>query len=204
MDKRNVWKIAENVWDIESNTISDLSKTIDREEIISCIEKIARCEGKIVTSGSGTSGTAAKKISHSLSCVERPSFFLTPSDALHGSLGSVSDQDIAILISKGGNTKEIANLIEPLKEKGTYIIGVTETYDSRLGRESDQVLKIKTEKEADNFDMLATSSTLAVIAVFDAICIAIMDISGYTKERFAVIHPEGAVGDRLKKTKDKK
>lgn len=205
MDRKKIWNSAKKVWEIESATIRDLDTLVSMDELAACAKLILGCKGKIVTSGAGTSGAAAKKISHSLSCIERPSFFLTPSDAVHGSLGAVTSDDLAILISKGGNTKEIVNLIPALKTKKTTFIGVTENYGSELAKTCDQVLRIKIKKEADSFNMLATSSTLAVISVFDAICISIMQISGYTKDRFAVIHPEGAVGERLKKNiKEKK
>ena len=205
MDTKSIWTKAKQVWEIESSALSELKELIVQDEFLASVKLISKCKGKIVTSGAGTSAAAAKKISHSLSCIERPSFFLTPSDAVHGSLGAVTEKDVVILISKGGNTKEIVSLIVPLKNKKAYIIGVTENYDSILSKKSDQVLRIKVKKEADSFNMLATSSSLAVIAVFDAICVAVMELTGYTKERFAVIHPEGAVGERLKKSiKEKK
>jgi len=194
------WNIARDVWKIESDSIKKLFKVIDKNEFINVLKVIANCKGRVITSGAGTSAVAAKKISHSLSCIEIPSFFLTPSDALHGALGSVQKGDLMILISKGGNTGEVVSLIKPLKEKNITVIGVTECGDSILGEESDFLLKIKIEKEADQFNMLATSSTLSVIAVFDAICVALMKYTKYTKEMFLKIHPSGAVGKRLKES----
>lgn len=196
--KKEFWKEIENVWEIESETIKKLGSSIDKKELLNVIEAIIHCKGKIVTSGSGTSAAAAKKISHSLSCIEKSSFFLCPSDALHGGLGSVNVNDLVILISKGGNTNEIICLVEPLKKKKVKIIAVTENYNSILAKNSDIVLKIKVEKEADKFNLLATSSTLAVIAVFDAICVFLMEYLNYSKEQFAIIHPGGAVGEKLK------
>ena len=89
------------------------------------------------------------------------------------------------------------NIVPALREKGIFIIGVTEREDSPLASASDLVMKIKVEREADAFDMLATTSAMAVVAVFDAAAIAIMTYTGYTRDQFAVIHPGGAVGDRL-------
>jgi KpsF/GutQ family protein len=151
----------------------------------------------VITAGVGTSAAAARKIAHSLCCIERPAFFLSPGDAVHGGLGAAQPGDVAILISKGGGTREIANIIPALKTKKVFLVGVTEKPDSLLGRESDLVLKVRVEKEADEFNMLATTSTMAVVAVFDAVCIALMQHTGYTREQFAVIHPAGAVGERL-------
>jgi KpsF/GutQ family protein len=140
---------------------------------------------------------AAKKICHSLNCIERPAVFLTPSDAVHGGLGLLQKGDVLILVSKGGNTEELIKLVSPCKTKGAALVAVTENPGSVLAREADISLIVKVEKEPCPFNMLATASTLAVIAVFDAICIALMEYTGYTREQFAVIHPSGAVGDRL-------
>jgi KpsF/GutQ family protein len=201
MDDNKIMKKASNVWSTASQELKNLSNNIDFDSFLKCIKIIAGCSGHIITSGSGTSGTAAKKITHSLSCIERPSFFLSPSDALHGGLGAVKENDIAVLISKGGNTAEIIKMIPALKRKKAFIIAVTENDRSTLAGNSDLLLKVKVAKEADDFNMLATTSTMAVIAVFDAICICLMEYMDYSEEKFAVIHPEGAVGKRLLKEK---
>jgi D-arabinose 5-phosphate isomerase GutQ len=110
----------------------------------------------------------------------------------------VQPADVVILFSKGGGTRELLDLVPSLKSKKVTLVTVTEHPGSPLGRESNLVLAVKVEREADAFNMLATTSTMAVVAVFDAICIALMEYTGYTREQFAVIHPHGAVGDRLK------
>ena len=201
MDDEIIIKRAFRVWDTDSKEIRDLEKKIDKESFLKCVKKIAACKGRVVTSGCGTSAAAARKISHSLSCIDRPSFFLSPSDAVHGALGSVQGKDIVILISKGGGTREIIQMIPALKAKKVFIIGVTENESSKLSQECDLLLKVCVNKEADDFNMLATTSTLAVIAVFDAICICLMKYMDFSKDKFAVIHPGGAVGKRLLKEK---
>ena len=135
-----------------------------------------------------------------------PSFFLSPADSVHGGLGAVQRNDIVIAISKGGNTQEIVNVIPSLKKKEVKLIGVTENENSILGKECNLLLKVKIEREADEFNMLATSSTIAVISLFDAIAVSLMKYTDYTKEQFAIIHPGGVVGERLLKevTNDKK
>jgi KpsF/GutQ family protein len=192
-----IWSKARHVWDTGAKELERLITVIDRQSFINCVKMIGNSKGRIFTAGVGTSGAAAKKISHSLSCIERPSFFLSPGDAVHGALGSVQPGDIGILISKGGGTGEILSLIPSLKSKRAFIIGVTENDSSPLAENSDLLMKIKIEKEADEFNMLATTSTMAVTVVFDAVCIALMEYTGYSKEQFAVIHPSGAVGERL-------
>jgi KpsF/GutQ family protein len=192
-----VWQTAESVWNVEARSLRRLHKTIDPRVFSRCVCAIAQCQGRVLTSGCGTSAAAARKIAHSLCCIERPALFLAPGDALHGGLGLAQPTDIVILISKGGNTREIVNLLPPLKTKRVTIIGVTENPDSAVGRAADLLLRVKVEREPDEFDMLATASILAVIAVFDAICIALMKVTGYSRSQFAIIHPGGAVGERL-------
>jgi len=192
-----IWKTAESVWSAEAAAIQELSGTIDPRALSACVRAIARCRGRVLATGCGTSAAAARKIAHSLCCIGRPAVFLAPGDALHGGLGLAQPSDIAVLISKGGNTREIVSLIAPLQAKRVSIIGVTENPESAVGRAADYLLRVKVEREPDEFNMLATASTLAVVAAFDAICIVLMKVTGYTRNQFAVIHPGGAVGRRL-------
>jgi len=182
---------------IEANSIQSLLETLDMDRMIQTVCLIGDCKGRIIISGCGTSAMAAKKAVHSLNCIERPAVFLTPSDAAHGGLGVLQPGDIFILISKGGNTKELVQLIPACQAKKATLIGVSENEASIIAKEADIFLKVKIDQEPCRFNMLATASTLAVISVFDAICIALMQYTNYTKEQFAIIHPNGAVGDRL-------
>ncbi len=197
MDKRELWNSITNTLTVESKSIAGLIDSISQETVIELIKLIADCKGKVVLAGCGTSAAAAKKIAHSLCCIERPAVYLNPADAVHGALGLLQKDDIFILISKGGNTKEILSMIPACKTKKAALVAVTENPDSVLAKEADILLKIKVDREPCPFNMLATASTMAVIAVFDAICIALMHYTNYTREQFAVIHPGGAVGERL-------
>lgn len=182
---------------VEAESISRLAQDMDEEAVLAVAKALVSCKGKIIISGCGTSAMAGRKIMHTLNCVEVPSFFLIPSDAVHGELGALQKDDILILISKGGSTQELVNLIAPCREKGAVLIGVSENPDSTIAKESDIYLKVKVEKEPDKFNMLATASNIAVISMFDSIAIAIMNMTGFTREQFAVIHSGGAVGHRL-------
>lgn len=209
MEKEELWKTVQEVWKIEISSIEELATTVDKDAIFKVVEMIADCKnnnGRVITMGIGTSAATARKIAHTFSCIEIPSFFLSPADSMHGGLGAVQRNDIVIAISKGGNTKEIINVIPSLKKKEVKLIGVTENENSILGKECNLLLKVKVKREADEFNMLATSSTIAVISLFDAIAIFLMKYTGYTKEQFAIIHPGGAVGERLLKevTNDEK
>lgn len=182
---------------MEAASLSSLAEELDETRVIQAAYVLKECKGKVILSGCGTSAMAAKKIAHSLCCIEVPALFLSPADAVHGALGVLQKEDILILISKGGNTQELVNLIFACKEKKALLIGVSENPESKIAAAADIYLKVKVEKEPCRFNMLATASTLAVISLFDAICIALMQMTGYTREQFALIHPGGAVGERL-------
>jgi D-arabinose 5-phosphate isomerase GutQ len=152
---------------------------------------------KVITAGCGTSGAAAKKIAHTLNVVEIPSYFLSPADAVHGGLGTVQKGDVVVLISKGGNTQELIRYIPACREKGAVILGVSENPGSVIAVNSDLFLKVGVGREPCPWNMVATASTMAVMAVFDAVALAAMRHNGFTKQQFLRIHPSGAVGLRL-------
>lgn len=182
---------------IEAESVARLADELDEGAVLAVAKAFRDCKGKVILSGCGTSAMAARKVAHSLCCIEIPALFLSPSDAVHGGLGVLQKEDILVLISKGGNTDELVNLIPACRTKGALLIGVSENPDSKIAVNADIYLKVRVEKEPCRFNMLATASTLAVISVFDSICIALMQMTSYTREQFAVIHPGGAVGDRL-------
>ena len=176
--------------EMEAAAVQGILRWIQDEEWVRLVRLLAGHTGRIAVSGCGTSAMAARKIAHSLCCIERPAFFLTPSDAVHGGLGAVQAGDICILVSKGGNTAELLHMLPALKKKGAAV------------QAAALVLNVRIEREPCRFNMLATASTVSVIAAFDAICIALMQLTGYTRAQFSVIHPGGAVGERLASEKE--
>lgn len=196
MEEKMIQRIYE-ILSCEAAEVNALSKSIDNNQLLKLIDAISECKGKVITTGCGTSGVAAGKIAHTLCCIDNPALFLPPAEALHGGLGVAQKEDIIILVSKGGNSTEIDSILESCKKKGVFSVAVTENPDTYLAQNSDLKLIIKVEKEPDKFNMLATSSTLAVIAVFDAISIILAEHKGYTKEQFLCNHPGGDVGMRL-------
>lgn len=187
------------VWRIEVETIRRLPRTVDRDSVLACVESLSRCRGMVATTGVGTSAAAARKIAHTLSCVERPAFFLSPADAPHGGLGALRRGDVAILVSKGGRSTEINSLLAPLRARKVFVIGVTEDAGSPLARGCDLRVAAPVAREADPLGLLATASTAAVVALFDAVAIVLADrLGGARRRRFARIHPGGAVGERLR------
>jgi D-arabinose 5-phosphate isomerase GutQ len=156
---------------------------------------------KIITCASGTSGIAAKKMAHSLCCVERDAFFMSPAAAVHGGLGGLKKDDAMIMVSRGGGTVELFPIIDVCKKKGATLIAITENLDSHLAKSADIVLPLKIERESDKYNVMATASFVATIALFDAMLVAIIEETNYQLEQFGLIHPGGAVGALLNKDK---
>ena len=188
---------VERIIKAEAEELLKLSEHFDKEAVLRVMDALLNCRGKVVLAGCGTSGQAAKKIAHTLCCIEIPAVYMCPADAVHGELGLLQEGDVLILISKGGNTEELITLIPACKAKKALLIGVSENPESAIARNADIYLEVKTDREPDPFNMLATASTLSVISLFDGICIALAQRKGFSREQFAVIHPHGAVGARL-------
>ena len=206
MNKKDSYEIMKKVWDDEIEAINTLKDKISIDTILKVTEMIKNCKkknGKVLTTGTGSSSIQARKIAHNFSCIEVPSFFLSTEVAVHGGLGVLQKNDLVIALSKGGKSREILEILPAIKEKGAKLISVTENEKSELAKAGDILLKIKIDREADPLNMLATSSTAAILAVFDAIIVLMMYQESYKKEQFAVIHPGGAVGERLKKKNNK-
>lgn len=197
MENKELYDCLKNTWSVEAHEISRLSDYIEFETVADVVKTISECSGKVIVTACGTSAAAAKKIVHSLSVINVSSVFLVPSDAVHGSLGIVKENDVVIFISKGGNTAELTSYVRNVKLKKAKLIAVTENVDSLIAQNADIILNVKIEKEPDEFNMLATASTLAVLSVFDAICIAVIKYNHFTLDTFALNHPQGAVGERL-------
>jgi len=189
-------KLAKESLEIESKAISDIIRYLDVENFGRAVEVLSTCP-KIITCASGSSGIATKKFAHSLCCIERNAQFLCPSEALHGGLGCIKKGDAVIIVSRGGKTAELLPIIDVCNKKGAILIAVTENYHSPLAEKSQIVIPLKIERESDKYNIMATASFIATVAIFDAMLIAIMEETGYRLEQFSLIHPGGAVGEQL-------
>ena len=181
---------------IESKAIANMLDTVMSDSFGKAVYALAICP-RVMTCASGSSGVAAKKFAHSLCCIERGAMFMPPSEAVHGGLGGLKKGDVMVMISRGGKTAELLPIIDVCNTKGAVLIAVTENTESPLANNADIVLKLKIDTESDKDNMMATSSFVATIALFDALLCALIEETGYTKEQFALIHPGGAVGERL-------
>ena len=186
----------------EAETIFKIADQVDYTVLEQITELLCSVKGsskKVILAGCGTAGMAAKRIAHTLCVVEIPAFFLSPADAIHGGMGAMQEGDVLILISKSGNTQEVLNYLPAAKKKGLHIIGVTENEKSALGEGCDILLKVKIEREPDQWGIVSSASTLATISAFDAVALTAMVETQYTKEEFYLIHTGGGVGDILRK-----
>lgn len=196
LEKEVILQRARHSLRIESKAVSDIIDYLDKESFLKAVEVLSSCP-KIITCASGSSGIAAKKFAHSLCCIERNAQFLSPAEAIHGGMGCMKKGDAVVMVSRGGKTAELLPIIEVCNKKEVILIGVTENLDAPLAKNSQIVVPMKIEKESDGLNVMATASFVATIAIFDAMLASIMEITGYSLEQFALIHPGGAVGDRL-------
>ncbi len=189
-------ELAKKSLEIESKTVLDIIGYLDVKSFGRVVDILSSCQ-KIITCASGSSGIAAKKFAHSLKCIERNAQFLSPAEAVHGGLGCVKKNDAVVIVSRGGKTAELLPIIDVCNKKEAIIIGITENMNSPLAKKSQCVVPLKIEKESDKFNVMATSSFIASVAIFDAMLVAIMEETNYRLEQFSLIHPGGAVGERL-------
>ncbi len=197
MKDRKIFQNACDMWKINADVLLSLSQKLDADAYEAVFQAILQCKGRVATMGMGTSSVAARKIAHMLCVANIPSFFVSAGDAAHGAFGAVQEGDVLIVLSKGGNTEELVNLIEPIQGKGVKLITVTQNSASKLAKASDIVLKLET-KESDHRHMLPTASIIAIISIFDAMADELTRYPQFTEKAFYYNHNHGAVGAFLK------
>ncbi len=189
-------KRAKEVLRIEAEAISSLIKRVDKN-FEKAVNLIIVCKGKVVVTGMGKPGIIGEKISATLSSTGTPSLSLHPGDAIHCDLGRVTKDDVVIAISNSGETEEISRLLPMLKKIGAKIIAMTGNAKSTLAKYSDVILDVGVKKEACPFGLAPTASTTAMLALGDALAIALLEKRGFRVEDFAFYHPGGTLGKRL-------
>jgi arabinose-5-phosphate isomerase len=192
----NYIEIARETLAIESKTLLDASKLLG-EEINDAVAKILQCRGKLIVTGVGKSGLIGAKMAATFASTGTPSFFLHPTEALHGDLGMIGKEDVVLAISYSGESEELSAILPHIKRFEIPLIGMTRNAESTLGSFSDIVLPIKVEKEACPLDVAPTSSTTLTLAVGDALAVCLMKARAFKKEDFASFHPGGSLGKRL-------
>lgn len=163
-------------------------------------ELLLGVKGRVIVSGMGKSGLVGRKISATLSSTGTPSFFLHPAEAIHGDLGMAAPGDACLLLSASGETAEVKRVAPLLKAAGLPLVALTCRPGSTLARVSDVALEVKAGKEACGHGLVPSTSTTAMLALGDALALALMDLRGFGPEDFARFHPGGSLGRRLNAT----
>lgn len=196
MINKEAIKAARDAYDIEAACINEMKEYFDDEAFSAAVELLAGAE-RIGASGCGHSGIICQHFAHLMCCIERPARFISPAEAVHGATGFLQKGDVMVFASRGGKTKELLPIVDICKAKGVKIITVTENMESPLAAAADVVLKQHVNREADKWNAQGTTSTTALCMIFHALQAALIEVTGYQAEQFALIHPGGAVGERL-------
>ena len=196
MVKNEAIEAARAAYDIEAECIREMKEFFDSEQFAKAVELLSNAP-RIGTCGCGHSGIICQHMAHLMCCIERPARFISPAEAVHGATGFLQQGDVMIFASRGGKTKELLPIVDICKAKGVKIISVTENMESPLAVAADVVLKQHVNRETDKWNAQGTTSTTALCMIFHALQAAVIEQTGYQAEQFALIHPGGAVGERL-------
>lgn len=181
---------------MECEALAEVERRLD-ERFVRAVDLIAVSTGRIIVAGVGKSGIIGRKIAATFTSTGTPASFLHPVDSVHGDLGIVGHDDVAILISKSGETDELVQLLQHLKRFGVRTITITGVIESTLAKLSDVALDAWVSEEACTHDLAPTTSTTAALAIGDALAVALLEAKGFRREDFARIHPGGSLGRQL-------
>ena len=190
---------ARAAYDIEEACIREMKDYFDEEQFAAAVELLSNAP-RIGAAGCGHSGIICQHFAHLMCCIERPARFISPAEAVHGATGFLQEGDVMVFASRGGKTKELLPIVDICKAKGVKIISVTENMESPLALNADVVIKQHVNRETDKWNAQGTTSTTALCMLFHALQAAVIEQTGYQAEQFALIHPGGAVGERLNNT----
>ena len=189
---------AKAAYEIEYECIKGMLDYFDEDAFSKAVELLKDAE-RIGASGCGHSGIICQHFVHLMNCIEQPAKFISPAEAVHGGTGFLREGDVIVLASRGGKTAELLPIMEICKKKGVKIITVTENLASPLALGADVVLKQYVNRETDKYNAQGTTSSTALCMIFHALQTALIEETDYQNEQFALIHPGGAVGERLNK-----
>ncbi len=189
---------ARKVLEIEARTLAELVERLD-QRFVDAVETLFACQGRVVVTGMGKSGLIGQKISATFSSTGTPSFFLHPAEALHGDLGSLVRNDALVALSHSGETEELLRLLETVKRLAIPLITLTGSPSSTLAQSSDVVIDVGIREEACPLGLAPTASTTAMLAMGDALAMALLERRGFKAEDYAALHPAGRLGVRLKR-----
>lgn len=191
-----IWHAGQEAFRIESDAVLAALSSIPKESFMAAVGALSKAE-RIASSGCGHSGIACQHFSHLMCCIERPARFISPAEAVHGGTGYLKSGDVMLLASRGGKTQELLPILDICQKKGVTIIATTENLSSPLAKGADIVLPTSITRETDRWNSQGTTSFTVLSVLFDALQSALIEATGYRNEQFALIHPGGAVGERL-------
>ena len=189
-------RAAREAFSTEARSIQGMLAYFDEAAYEKAVGLLAAAP-RIAAAGCGHSGIICQHFAHLMCCIERPARFISPAEAVHGATGYLQKGDVMVFASRGGKTKELLPILDICKAKGVHVITVTENLESPLAKGADVVLKQYVERETDRYNSQGTTSTSALCVIFHALQAALIERTGYQEAQFALIHPGGAVGERL-------
>ncbi len=187
---------ARQAFEIEAECLNEAFRHIDKNQFVRAVE-ILSAAPRIAASGCGHTGIACQHFAHLMCCIERSARFISPSEAVHGATGYLQKGDVMLLASRGGKTAELIPILQICRKKGVTVITVTENTDAPLAKEADIVLKMYVNRETDKYNCQGTTSNTMLNALFDALQAALIEEIDFKNEQFALVHPGGAVGEKL-------
>jgi arabinose-5-phosphate isomerase len=185
----------------EALALDELSRRLDGT-FCEAVEHIAGCPGVVVLTGMGKAGLIGRKIAATLSSTGTRANFLHPAEAVHGDIGCLHGDDIVLALSNSGETEELCRLVPIIRRLGCRLIAVTARETSTLGSAADLTLLLGHVPEACQFGLAPTASTTAMLALGDALALVVSRVRGFTREQFALYHPAGSLGRKLKSVRD--
>lgn len=186
-----------NILRLEAGAIESAAENLDPEAVERAVAAVLGCAGKVIVTGVGKSGVIAQKIAQTMTSTGTVAIFVHPSDALHGSLGVVSNGDVVIALSNSGETDEILAILPSIRIRSVTLISIVGNVDSTLARRSDIALDASVGAEACPLNLAPTASTTVALALGDALAMTVMNAKGLTEKDFAENHPAGRLGKRL-------
>jgi arabinose-5-phosphate isomerase len=181
---------------IEAQAVAGLELRLDRAFAQACQLMLA-CQGRIVVTGMGKSGHVGNKIAATLASTGSPAFFLHPGEAAHGDIGMITTKDVVLALSNSGETDELVAILPVIKRLDVPLIALTGGQDSTLARYASVTLDVSVSQEACPLNLAPTASTTAMLAMGDALAVAMLEARGFTPDDFARSHPGGTLGRRL-------
>lgn len=189
-------KAVKDVYTIESQCVKEMENFFNEESFSKAVDLLKNAT-RIGTCGCGHSGIICQHFAHLLCCIEQPARFISPAEAVHGATGFLQEGDVMVFASRGGKTKELLPILDICKKKNVKVITVTENLESPLAVGADVVLKQYVNRETDKYNSQGTTSTTSLCVIFHTLQTALIEETGFLNEQFALIHPGGAVGERL-------